>query len=51
MTLITTSIMLVDGPTEGGTEASIDMMLQVIAPRVTAATVTMAGDLSLTFNT
>ena len=51
VTPATTSIMLVDGPTEGGTEASIDMMLQVIAPRVTAATVTMAGDLSLTFNT
>jgi len=51
VTPATSSIMLVDAPTEGGTEASIDMMLQVIAPRVIAATVTVAGDLSLTFNT
>lgn len=51
VTPATTSLMLVDAPTQGGTEVSIDMMLQVIAPRVIAANVTVAGDLSLTFNT
>ena len=43
-------VMLWDGATDDGATVDIDLLLQVIAPRVTAANVTSVGDLVLTFN-
>lgn len=43
-------VMLWDGATDDGASVDIDLLLQVIAPRVTAANVTSVGDLVLTFN-
>lgn len=51
VTPATASIMLWDGPTEGGDAVDVSMLLSVIAPRVIDADVDIAGDLQLTFNT